>query len=48
LCEALRAAGATALDDDLDDTFWRLADRGYARFLEAFDWVLPYRQLLPQ
>jgi hypothetical protein len=23
LCEALRAAGATALDD-LDDTFWRL------------------------
>ncbi|WP_200243993.1 hypothetical protein, partial [Thiohalocapsa halophila] len=48
LCEALRAAGATALDDDLDDTFWRLADRGYARFLEAFDWLLAYRQLLPQ
>jgi hypothetical protein len=47
LCEALRAAGATALDD-LDDTFWRLADRGYARFLDAFAWVLPYRQRLPE
>ncbi len=47
LCEALQAAGATALDD-LDDTFWRLADRGYARFLEAFAWVLPYRALLPE
>jgi len=46
LCEALQAAGATALDE-LDETFWRLADRGYARFLEAFDWVLSYRQLLP-
>jgi hypothetical protein len=45
LCEALRAAGATALDD-LDDAFWRLADRGYARFLEAFAWVLPYRDRL--
>ena len=47
LCEALRAAGATALDD-LDDAFWRLADRGYARFLEAFAWVLPYRARLPE
>jgi hypothetical protein len=47
LCEALRAAGATALDD-LDDTFWRLADRGYGRFLEAFAWVLPYREVLPE
>jgi hypothetical protein len=47
LCEALRAGGATALDD-LDDTFWRLADRGYARFLEAFAWVLPYRDVLPE
>lgn len=47
LCEALRAAGATTLDD-LDDTFWRLTDRGYARFLEAFAWVLPYRALLPE
>jgi hypothetical protein len=46
LCEALRAAGATALDE-LDDAFWRLADRGYARFLEAFDWVLAYREHLP-
>lgn len=46
LCEALRAAGATALDD-LDDAFWRLADRGYARFLQAFAWVLPYRERLP-
>jgi hypothetical protein len=47
LCEALRAAGATALDD-LDDAFWRLADRGYARFLQAFAWVLPYRNCLPE
>jgi len=47
LCEALRAPGATA-SHDRDDTFWRLADRGYARFLEAFDWVLSYRQLLPE
>jgi hypothetical protein len=44
LCEALRAAGAMALDE-LDDPFWRLADRGYARFLEAFAWVLPYREI---
>lgn len=47
LSQALHAAGATA-SHDLDDTFWRLADRGYARFLEAFDWVLPYRALLPE
>lgn len=47
LCEALRVAGATALDD-LDDSFWRLADQGYARFLQAFAWVLPYRPLLPE
>ena len=47
LCEALQAAGATALDD-LDDTFWRLADRGYARFLQAFAWVLPYRTRVPE
>ena len=47
LREALRAAGTTVLDD-LDDTFWRLADRGYARFLEAFAWVLAYRQVLPE
>ena len=47
LCEALQAAGATALED-LDDTFWRLADRGYARFLQAFAWVLPYRTRVPE
>jgi hypothetical protein len=47
LCEALRAHGATALDD-LDDAFWRLADRGYARFLQAFAWVLSYREVLPE
>jgi hypothetical protein len=47
LREALRAAGATALED-LDDAFWRLADRGYARFLQAFAWVLPYRDRLPE
>jgi hypothetical protein len=47
LCEALHAAGATA-SHDLDDTFWRLADRGYARFLDAFDWVLSYRAVLPE
>jgi hypothetical protein len=47
LREALRAAGTSVLDD-LDDTFWRLADRGYARFLEAFAWVLAYRQVLPE
>lgn len=47
LCEALRAHGVTVLDD-LDDAFWRLADRGYARFLEAFAWVLPYRDVLPE
>jgi hypothetical protein len=48
LCDALRAHGAAALVDDLDDAFWRLADPGYARFLEAFAWVLTYRQVLPQ
>ncbi len=47
LCEALCAKGAAALVDDLDDAFWRLADPGYARFLEAFAWVLAYRQVLP-
>jgi len=47
LCEALHAAGATTLED-LDDTFWRLADQGYARFREAFAWVLPYRARLPE
>jgi hypothetical protein len=47
LCEALRAASATALDE-LDDTFWRLADRGYARLLQAFAGVLPYRARLPE
>jgi hypothetical protein len=47
LCEALRAHGATDLDE-LDATFWRLADRGYARFLDAFDWVLAYREVLPE
>ncbi|EIC23678.1 hypothetical protein Thi970DRAFT_00392 [Thiorhodovibrio frisius] len=45
LCEALRAQGATMVDG-LDDAFWRLADRGYARFLEAFAWVLAYREVL--
>jgi hypothetical protein len=25
-----------------------LADRGYARFLDAFDWVLSYRAVLPE
>jgi hypothetical protein len=48
LCDALRAHGAAALVDALDDAFWRLADPGYARFLEAFEWVLAYRQVLPQ
>jgi hypothetical protein len=43
---ALCAHGATAAA--LDDAFWRLADRGYARFLEAFDWVLAYRQHMPE
>jgi len=47
LCEALHAAGATSLDD-LDNSFWRLADQGYARFLEAFAWVLAYRARLPE
>jgi hypothetical protein len=47
LCEALCAHGATSLDD-LDDAFWRLADRGYARFLEAFGWELAYREVLPE
>jgi hypothetical protein len=46
LREALEADGTTA-QDDLDEAFWRLADRGYARFLEAFDWVLAYREILP-
>jgi hypothetical protein len=44
---ALQAYGVTA-PDDLDETFWRLADRGYARFLDAFDWVLAYRDVLPE
>jgi hypothetical protein len=46
LCAALCAHGVTV--EMLDDAFWRLADRGYARFLEAFDWVLAYRQHLPE
>ena len=48
LCEALCAHGAAALVDALDDAFWRLADPGYARFLEAFAWVLAYRDVLPE
>jgi hypothetical protein len=47
LREALEAHGTTA-PDDLDEAFWRLTDRGYARFLEAFDWVLAYREILPE
>ncbi len=46
LCAALRAQGATD-GDHLDDAFWRLADRGYARFLEAFEWVFAYREIIP-
>jgi hypothetical protein len=46
LREGLCAAGATAMDD-LDDAFWRLADRGYVRFLEAFDWRFTYPEVLP-
>jgi hypothetical protein len=45
LCEALRAWGATGLDEPLDAAFRRLADRGHARFLEAFDWVLTHRDV---
>ena len=48
LCAALRAHGATDVADHLDDGFWRLADRGYDRFLEAFAWVLAYRDHLPE
>ena len=48
LCAALRAQGATDLETRLDDAFWRLADRSYARFLEAFEWVLAYREVLPE
>ena len=47
LSDALRAHGVEA-PDERDDAFWRLADQGYARFLEAFDWVLAYRGVLPQ
>jgi hypothetical protein len=42
------ARHGAAAPDDGDEAFWRLADRGYARFLEAFDWVLAYRQVLPE
>ncbi|WPL15341.1 hypothetical protein Thiowin_00232 [Thiorhodovibrio winogradskyi] len=52
LCEALReqvaSADVTALEEHLDDAFWRLADRGYGRFLEAFEWVLAYRDSVPE
>jgi hypothetical protein len=52
LCAALRnqlaSADVTALEDHLDDAFWRLADRGYARFLQAFKWVLAYRDSVPE
>ncbi len=52
LCEALReqvaSADVTALEERLDDAFWRLADRGYGRFLEAFEWVLAYRDRVPE
>jgi len=47
LCAALHEQGVTALEE-LDDGFWRLADRNYARFLEAFDWVLTYRDSVPE
>jgi hypothetical protein len=46
LREALEADGTPAPDDG-DETFWRSADRGYARFLDAFDWLPAYRALLP-
>ena len=45
LCAALCAQGATD-GDHLDDAFWRLADRGYARFLEAFEWVFADREAI--
>jgi hypothetical protein len=48
LCAALQAHGTPDVMDHLDDDFWRLADRGYARFLEAFDWVLAYREHQPE
>ncbi|WP_201216229.1 hypothetical protein [Halochromatium roseum] len=46
LCAALRAQAPSA-GDDLDDAFWRLADRSYARFLEAFEWIFAYREVVP-
>ncbi|MEA1051745.1 hypothetical protein U5801_18330 [Lamprobacter modestohalophilus] len=46
LCAALRAQAASA-GDDLHDAFWRLADRSYARFLEAFEWIFAYREVVP-
>jgi hypothetical protein len=30
----------------LDATFWSLTDRGHQRFLDAFAWLLPYRDAL--
>lgn len=48
LCAALNAQGATGLVGNLDDGFWRLADRRYARFLEAFEWVLADRDSLTE
>jgi hypothetical protein len=46
LCAALRAQGTSACDD-LDDAFWRLADRSYARFLETFEWIFAEREVVP-
>lgn len=47
VCAALAAYSATGVGD-LDEGFWRLVDRNYARFLEAFDWVPAYRDSLPE
>jgi len=41
------ACGQPPALDDLDNPFRRLADRGSARLLEAFDRVPPYRDVLP-
>lgn len=45
LCEALRREAALPLEA-LDATFWQYADRGRARCLDAFDWLLADREHL--
>jgi hypothetical protein len=47
LATAIQARSDLALDA-LDPTFWALTDTGRQRFLDAFAWLLPYREALDE